>query len=73
MNSISQLLTENIKLALLLIGIVHLISIIVMVLMQHHFHTEEINLLISGAVARDENYELVIHNELTKAYSFRIK
>ncbi|WP_411842782.1 hypothetical protein [Salinicoccus sp. HZC-1] len=73
MNSISQLLTGNIKLTLLLIGIVQLVSVIVMILMQHHFHTEEINILINGAVARDENYELVIHNELTQAYSFRIK
>lgn len=73
MHSISQLLTENIKLTLLLVGAVHLFSIIMMILIQHHFHTEEINILLSGAVARDENYELVIHNELTNAYSFKTK
>ncbi|WP_017549773.1 hypothetical protein [Salinicoccus carnicancri] len=73
MNPISQLLDDNVKLALLLVFAVHLAAIVVMVLMQHHFHNEEINILVSGAVARDENYELVIHNELTKAYSFKTK
>jgi len=73
MNSISQLLTGNFKLTLVLIGMAHLASVIIMIVIQHHFHTEEINILISGAVARDENYELTIHNELTQAYSFRTK
>lgn len=71
MNLISHLLSDNVKATLLLLGAVQLLSIIVMILIQHHFHTEEINILISGAVARDEHYELVIHNELTKAYSFK--
>ncbi len=71
MNSISHLLTQDVKITLLLLGMVHLLTIIGMVVMQHHFHTEEINILVNGAVARDQNYELVIHNELTKAYSFK--
>src|SRR5699024_12247896 len=70
MNPISQLLANNIKLALLLVFVVHLAAIGVMVLLQHHFHTEEINLLVSGAVASDENYEPVIHSERTRPYRF---
>lgn len=73
MNLVSQLLLDNVKTTLLLVVLIQVVGVIGTIFLQQHFHTEEINILVGGAVARDEDYELVIHNELTKAYSFRIK
>lgn len=49
-----------------------MISIIALVGIQRHFHNTEINLLIEKANEHNVSYELVIHNKVTKFYSFRI-
>ncbi|QRN50246.1 hypothetical protein [Macrococcoides bohemicum] len=50
-----------------------LIMIISLVATKRYFNQQEIDILVEGAEARGVDYEVIITNELTKAYKFEAK
>lgn len=58
---------------LIVIIMLSFIMIISLVATKRYFNQQEIDALVKGAEARDVDYELIITNELTKAYKFETK
>lgn len=58
---------------LIVIIMLSLIMIISLVATKRYFNQQEIDILFEGAQSRGLDYELIITNELTKAYKFEAK
>ncbi|ATD30051.1 hypothetical protein ETI06_04735 [Macrococcoides goetzii] len=58
---------------LIVIIMLSLIMIISLVATKRYFNQQEIDILVEGAEARGIDYEVIITNELTKAYKFEAK
>lgn len=58
---------------LMVIIMLSLIMIISLVATKRYFNQQEIDALVEGAEARGVDYEVIITNELTKAYKFEVK
>ncbi len=58
---------------LIVIIMLSLIMIISLVAAKRYFNQQEIDILVEGAEARGVDYEVIITNELTKAYKFEAK
>lgn len=58
---------------LIVIIMLSLIMIVSLVATERYFNQQEIDILVEGAEARGVDYELIITNELTKAYKFEAK
>lgn len=58
--------------SIVLIVVVALIIILALVAAQSYFNASEINLLVEKATEQDLEYQLVIHNQLTNAYTFNV-
>lgn len=58
---------------LIVIIMLSLIMIISLVATKRYFNQQEIDALVEGAEARGLDYEVIITNELTKAYKFEAK
>ncbi|QYA44096.1 hypothetical protein KYI13_08435 [Macrococcoides bohemicum] len=58
---------------LIVIIMLSLIMIISLVATKRYFNQQEIDALVEGAEARGIDYEVIITNELTKAYKFEAK
>lgn len=58
---------------LIVIIMLSLIMIVSLVATERYFNQQEIDMLVEGAEARGVDYELIITNELTKAYKFEAK
>lgn len=58
---------------LIVIIMLSLIMIVSLVATERYFNQQEIDALVDGAEARNVDYELIITNELTKAYKFEAK
>ncbi|QYA41667.1 hypothetical protein KYI11_08460 [Macrococcoides bohemicum] len=58
---------------LIVIIMLSLIMIISLVATKRYFNQQEIDILVEGAEARGVDYEVIITNELTKAYKFEAK
>lgn len=58
---------------LIVIIMLSLIMIISLVATKRYFNQQEIDILVEGAQSRGLDYELIITNELTKAYKFEAK
>lgn len=58
---------------LIVIIMLSLIMIISLVATKRYFNQQEIDILVEGAESRGLDYELIITNELTKAYKFEAK
>ncbi|MFC6117270.1 hypothetical protein ACFPVV_01380 [Macrococcoides bohemicum] len=58
---------------LIVIIMLSLIMIISLVATKRYFNQQEIDALVEGAEARGVDYEVIITNELTKAYKFEAK
>ncbi|AJI79550.1 hypothetical protein [Corynebacterium singulare] len=41
--------------------------------LSRHYNTQELHALIDGANANGQDYNVIIHNELTWSYSFNAK
>lgn len=59
--------------ALIVIIMLSLIMIVSLVATERYFNQKEIDILVEGAESRGVDYELIITNELTKAYKFEAK
>ena len=53
--------------------ILSFIMVVSLVATERYFKQQEIDILVEGAEARGADYELIITNELTKAYKFEAK
>lgn len=58
---------------LIVIIMLSLIIIVSLVATKRYFNQQEIDALVEGAESRGLEYELIITNELTKAYKFETK
>ncbi|WP_419743705.1 hypothetical protein ACN5ZK_12280 [Macrococcoides bohemicum] len=58
---------------LIVIIMLSLIMIMSLVATKRYFNQQEIDILVEGAEARGIDYEVIITNELTKAYKFEAK
>lgn len=58
---------------LIVIIMLSLIMIISLVATKRYFNQQEIDILVEGAEARGVDYEVIITNELKKAYKFEAK
>ncbi|MCG7419680.1 hypothetical protein AB4G91_01890 [Macrococcoides goetzii] len=58
---------------LIVIIMLSLIMIVSLVATERYFNQQEIDILVEGAESRNLDYELIITNELTKAYKFEAK
>ena len=58
---------------LIVIIMLSLIMIISLVATKRYFNQQEIDILVEDAEARGIDYEVIITNELTKAYKFEAK
>ncbi|RAI82269.1 hypothetical protein BFS35_000880 [Macrococcoides goetzii] len=58
---------------LIVIIMLSLIMIVSLVATERYFNQQEIDILVEGAESRGVDYELIITNELTKAYKFEAK
>lgn len=58
---------------LIVIIMLSLIIIVSLVTTKRYFNQQEIDALVEGAESRGVEYELIITNELTKAYKFETK
>lgn len=58
---------------LIVIIMLSLIMIISLVATKRYFNQQEIDILVVGAESRGVDYEVIITNELKKAYKFEAK